>query len=47
MWASINEDYMTEESDDETGGSFRQHHLKWRSESMFILLHVETMLCAT
>ena len=36
LWASMNEDFMTEESDDDTGDSFRQHHLKWRSNSMCV-----------
>ena len=36
-WASINVNYMTEESDDvESGGSFWQHHLKWRCDSTYI-----------
>ena len=35
-WEIINENYMTEESDDSSGESFRQLSLTWRSESTLI-----------
>ena len=35
-WEIINENYMTEENDDSSGESFRQHSLTWRSESTLI-----------
>ena len=34
MWAELAAVYMTEESEDETTGVVRQHHIPWQSESM-------------
>ena len=35
MWNELSEIYMTEESEDETTGVIRQHHIPWQSESNF------------
>lgn len=39
-WASVNANYMTEESQAEDGETVRQHHLTWRSQGthMYMLL---------
>ena len=47
VWETINENYMTEESDGSSGESFRQHSLTWRSDSMLIknLCVHDVLLC--
>ena len=37
IWKAINEDYMTEESAEEAGDTFRQHCLTWISESVCVI----------
>ena len=44
MWDELAEIYMTEESEDETTGVIRQHHIPWQSEGtqntlILIILH--------
>lgn len=34
MWAQINDQYMTEESESENDGDIRRHELPWRSAGM-------------
>ena len=41
-WATIDANFMTEESEAEDGETFRQHQLQWRSEGLYALSAIIT-----